>query len=149
MIKYNEKNYRNILNEYGYSIEEIENRLDDVYNTMFYGPDCEKLYHEYGNDMAYFVDTGNNVKDLVGNNDVLFVESKYYEKLYNNKLLLKTTYIDINTVTGKENVKGYLLNNIVIKKNKQKLCQLKNVLFIFVDYSTPCAATVLSVSVPS
>ena len=60
MIKYNEKNYRNILNEYGYSIEEIENRLDDVYNTMFYGPDCEKLYHEYGNDMAYFVDTGNN-----------------------------------------------------------------------------------------
>mgnify|MGYP004609020203 FL=1 len=80
-----------------------------------------------------FVDTGNNVKDLVGNNDVLFVESKYYEKLYNNKLLLKTTYIDINTVTGKENVKGYLLNNIVIKKNKQKLCQLKNVLFIFVD----------------
>ena len=80
-----------------------------------------------------FVDTGNNVKDLVGNNDVLFVESKYYEKLYNNKLSLKTTYIDINTVTGKENVKGYLLNNIVIKKNKQKLCQLKNVLFIFVD----------------
>ena len=80
-----------------------------------------------------FVDTGNNVKDLIGNNDVFFVESKYYEKLYNNKLLLKTTYIDINTVMGKENVKGYLLNNIVIKKNKQKICQLKNVLFIFVD----------------
>ena len=60
MRKYEDKKYRNILNEYGYSIEEIENRLDDVYNTIFYGTDCERLYHECGNDMAYFVDTGNN-----------------------------------------------------------------------------------------
>ena len=60
MSKYNEKKYRNILNEYGYSVEEIENRLDDVYNTIFYGTDFERLYHECGNDMAYFIDTGNN-----------------------------------------------------------------------------------------
>ena len=36
MRKYEDKKYRNILNEYGYAIEEIEHRLDDVYNTIFY-----------------------------------------------------------------------------------------------------------------
>ena len=29
-------------------------------NTIFYGSDDERLYHQVGDDMSYFLDTGNN-----------------------------------------------------------------------------------------
>lgn len=52
--------YRNILKEFGYSEGEIEQRIEDAYQTIFYGSDDEKFYHQIGDDMAYFEDTGNN-----------------------------------------------------------------------------------------
>ncbi len=52
--------YRNLFKEYGYSEQEIEQRLEDAYQTIFYGPEEERFYHEMGEDMAYFEDTGNH-----------------------------------------------------------------------------------------
>ena len=52
-------NYRNIFNEHGYSKEEIQSRLDNIFMTMFYGPEDVRIYHEAGEDMGYMVDTGN------------------------------------------------------------------------------------------
>ncbi|EKQ50485.1 MULTISPECIES: glycosyl hydrolase family 8 [unclassified Clostridium] len=60
MSAYETNSYHNVLKEYGYSDEEIEKRLTDIYNTIFYGNESERLYHPVGDDMAYFVDTGNN-----------------------------------------------------------------------------------------
>ena len=51
--------YRNLIKEYGFSESEIEQRLEDAYQTIFYGPEGERFYHEVGEDMAYFEDTGN------------------------------------------------------------------------------------------
>ncbi len=42
----------------GYSPDEVEKRLSDIFNTLFYGTDDERIYHEDG-DMGYIVDTGN------------------------------------------------------------------------------------------
>ncbi|WP_160692944.1 glycosyl hydrolase family 8 [Clostridium sp. C2-6-12] len=52
--------YNNVFKEYGYSEKEIEEKLENIYQTIFYGDDSERLYHTVGDDMAYFVDTGNN-----------------------------------------------------------------------------------------
>lgn len=54
------KNYRNMFYEIGIKEEEIKNRLQEIKQTFFYGPDDERLYFECGEDMAYIVDTGNN-----------------------------------------------------------------------------------------
>ena len=44
--------YRNLLLEAGYDEQEIKNRLDDMFNTMFYGPDDERIYFPAGDDMV-------------------------------------------------------------------------------------------------
>ncbi len=60
MSAYKTNSYSNVFEEYGYAPCDIENRLENIYNTIFYGNDDERLYHPFGEDMAYFVDTGNN-----------------------------------------------------------------------------------------
>lgn len=51
--------YRNLFKEFGYDENAIEQKLENAYRTIFYGPAGEKFYHEVGSDMAYFEDTGN------------------------------------------------------------------------------------------
>ncbi len=80
-----------------------------------------------------FIDTGNNVKDLVSNVDVIFVEDKYYEKLYFQNYIFKETNIYIYTVAGEEKIKGYFVKDITIKKNKKKICYLSEAIFVFVN----------------
>lgn len=52
--------YTNLFVEAGHSKEEVEKRLEDTFNTIFYGSDEERFYHEVGDDMGYLTDTGNN-----------------------------------------------------------------------------------------
>ena len=54
-------NYRNILQEAGYSPEEINSKLQAIKQQFFEG-DAEngRLYYELGTDEAYILDTGNN-----------------------------------------------------------------------------------------
>ena len=50
--------YRNIFKECGYSEEEIEKRVKETFETIFYGSEEERFYHEAGADMGYMEDTG-------------------------------------------------------------------------------------------
>ena len=52
--------YRNVFAELGYSQEEITKKLEDAFQTVFYGSDDERFFHKVGDDMGYFEDTGNN-----------------------------------------------------------------------------------------
>nr|WP_317361781.1 glycosyl hydrolase family 8 [uncultured Blautia sp.] len=52
--------YRNLWSEYGYSEKEVKNRLEDAFQTIFYGTEEERFYHEAGDDMGYLEDTGNH-----------------------------------------------------------------------------------------
>lgn len=52
--------YRNMFAEAGYSLQEIEGRLEQIFQTMFYGTDAERIYHPVGADMGYLTDTGNH-----------------------------------------------------------------------------------------
>ena len=52
--------YRNIFKESGFTETEIEKKLEDAYQTIFYGPKEERFYHELDDGMAYFEDTGNH-----------------------------------------------------------------------------------------
>lgn len=52
--------YRNLWSEYGYSEKEVKNRLEDAFQTIFYGTEEERFYHEAGADMGYLEDTGNH-----------------------------------------------------------------------------------------
>lgn len=50
--------YTNYFEKAGYPADEIERRLLGIFDTLFYGSEDEKIYHETG-DMGYIVDTGN------------------------------------------------------------------------------------------
>ena len=52
--------YRNVFKEYGYDEKEINQKIEDAFQTIFYGPEDERFYHEIGDDMACLEDTGNN-----------------------------------------------------------------------------------------
>lgn len=54
------KTYRNLFLEMGKSQEEIDNRLQEIWNTFFYGSEDERIYHPVGDDMGYLEDTGNH-----------------------------------------------------------------------------------------
>lgn len=55
-----ERVYTNYFKQLGYTQEEIDEKLNAIYKTFFYGAEEERIYHEFGEDMAYVVDTGNN-----------------------------------------------------------------------------------------
>lgn len=59
MEAYLTETYTNLFKEFGYDENEVEKRLDEIYNTVFYGNEDERLYHETEDDMACFIDTGN------------------------------------------------------------------------------------------
>ncbi|NLZ83479.1 MAG: xylanase [Clostridiales bacterium] len=50
--------YPNLFLEIGISQEEIDKKIKDTFNTMFFDPD-EKIYFEMGENMGYMLDTGN------------------------------------------------------------------------------------------
>lgn len=52
--------YRNIFLELGHSEDEIQARVQQTFDTIFFGPEEERIYHEVGDDMGYVTDTGNN-----------------------------------------------------------------------------------------
>lgn len=53
-------NYRNTFACAGYTDWEIEKRKDEIFNTLFYGGEDERIYHPMGDDMGYIEDTGNH-----------------------------------------------------------------------------------------
>lgn len=52
--------YRNAFAEAGFSIEDIERRKDEIFQTLFYGSEEERIYHSVGEDLGYMEDTGNH-----------------------------------------------------------------------------------------
>ncbi len=50
--------YRNLFLEAGYSQQQIDRKLDEVFNDVFYGPN--KVYFEVGGDMGYISDIKNH-----------------------------------------------------------------------------------------
>ena len=45
--------YRNLFKEYGYSEDEINEKVESTWEKLFYGTDDERLYYPVGDDMAY------------------------------------------------------------------------------------------------
>lgn len=52
--------YKNVLKEYGYEEREIKEKVEATFETLFYGKDEERIYHQVGDDMGYIEDTGNH-----------------------------------------------------------------------------------------
>ena len=53
--------YRNLFHEAGYTEAQVNQRLEDLWDTYFEGDlDNERLYYEVGNDMAYILDVNNS-----------------------------------------------------------------------------------------
>lgn len=50
--------YPNLFAELGIPEEQIERKINDTFNTMFFDP-VERIYFEMGDDMGYMLDTGN------------------------------------------------------------------------------------------
>lgn len=52
--------YPNVLAEIGLTDQEIQARIDEVWETLFYGDDdTERVYYPVGDDMAYILDVNN------------------------------------------------------------------------------------------
>lgn len=52
--------YRNLFLEAGHGESETEDKINAIFQTMFYGTEEERIYHPAGSDMGYIEDTGNN-----------------------------------------------------------------------------------------
>ena len=52
--------YRNVMKECGYQETAITESQEQTFETIFYGTEAERFYHEAGDDMAYLEDTGNH-----------------------------------------------------------------------------------------
>lgn len=52
--------YRNVFEELGYDKIEIQNRLEQTFQTIFYGDESERFYVQVSDDMGYLTDTGNH-----------------------------------------------------------------------------------------
>ncbi len=57
---YNTGNYPNLFAEYGFSKQEIDKKVEDAFQTFFYGSEEERIYHPVAPDMGYLEDTGNH-----------------------------------------------------------------------------------------
>lgn len=51
--------YTNFFERIGHDAGECTKRLNDIFDTLFFGPEEERIYHTAGDDMGYIVDTGN------------------------------------------------------------------------------------------
>ena len=51
--------YKNYLSEFGVSDEAANKRLDEIFNTLFYGSEEERIYKPVDPDMGIMIDTGN------------------------------------------------------------------------------------------
>ena len=78
-----------------------------------------------------FVDTGNSVKDNISNLDVIFINCKYYNKLKEEGVLNKKIYINIKTLTGYENVDGYVVRNVSFYSNDKYVATVKRIIVSF------------------
>lgn len=54
------KKYRNVFSELGIGADAIQKKLEDTFQTFFYGSEEERIYHPAGADMGYLEDTGNH-----------------------------------------------------------------------------------------
>jgi oligosaccharide reducing-end xylanase len=52
--------YRNVFAEYGYSESEINEKVNDTWNKLFYGDEDTRIYYPAGEKEGYILDTGNN-----------------------------------------------------------------------------------------
>lgn len=53
-------NYRNLFKEYGYSEDEINEKVESTWEKLFYGTDEERIYYPVGDDMAYIYTADTN-----------------------------------------------------------------------------------------
>ncbi len=60
MAAFETKQYRNLFSLIGKEDQEVKDRLEQIFETFFYGSDEERIYHPVGEDMGYLVDTGNH-----------------------------------------------------------------------------------------
>lgn len=51
--------YRNLFREYGYPEADIQARIDDTWNKLFYGDEDTRIFYPVGTDQGYILDTGN------------------------------------------------------------------------------------------
>ncbi len=60
MNAYKTGQYRNVFGELGIPQQEIDAKLEQVFQTFFYGSEAERIYHPVEPDMGYLEDTGNH-----------------------------------------------------------------------------------------
>lgn len=60
MCDFSNVKYPNYLEKFGVSQDDANKRLDEIFNTIFYGSEDVRLYHPVEGEMAYIEDTGNH-----------------------------------------------------------------------------------------
>jgi oligosaccharide reducing-end xylanase len=72
--------YPNRFADLGFSPADIQSRLDDAWNTMFFGPEDQRIYFPVGDDMGYMLDTGNDDARTEGMSYGMMMAVQYGDK---------------------------------------------------------------------
>ena len=86
-----------------------------------------------GEEIKAFIDTGHNVKDLVTNLDVIFIDVKFKDKLEKKIDKNKKILININTLNKKSLEEGYIIEDVCFYKNKHEIGKIKKVIICFIS----------------
>lgn len=111
----------NIFTRYIWKIVKSNIKSDDLIYIMYIG----------NQEIKSFIDTGSDVKDNVTGLDVIFINNKYYSELEKAKILNKEKEIVIQTVTGRNKVKGYVVENITFYHNNKYVATIGKIIISF------------------
>ena len=83
------------------------------------------------NIIPIFVDTGNTVKDIFTNLDVMFISSKYKELMLSGYSNLKKKKVLVTSVNNINWVDGFIFKNVEIYKNNIKVATIEKIIISF------------------
>ena len=96
--------YTNYLAKIGISDEEVDRRIEECFDEIFYGPEDKRLYHEAGTDMGFITDTGNHDVRTEGMSYGMMITVQLDKKEEFDRLW-KWTYVNMYLEAGKN--KGF------------------------------------------
>ncbi|MDR0455898.1 MAG: Ig-like domain-containing protein, partial [Treponema sp.] len=99
--------YRNLFKEMGKNDAEIDAKVQNAWNKLFYGTETEKIYYPVGSDMAYILDSGNNDVRSEGMSYAMMICVQLDKKTEFDRIWKWAKTYMYNTTNAGNNSRGY------------------------------------------
>lgn len=88
-----------------------------------------------GQEINCFVDTGNIVKNIEYNLDIIFLDKMWYELLKKKNVLNNRVDTHIHSILKDSIIPGYVITNVEVYRNNKKINTIKKIIISFSEQS--------------